>query len=236
MTDMRLKAFAIILSMLSCAATWAQENIDQMVLHLKNGQEVWYSIDEVDSVTFVASGETHDMVDLGLSVFWATCNLGAAAPEATGYFYAWGEVRPKRTYTEANHTHYSNDQYEYIGVNICGTKYDAARKTWGGQWRLPTRGELRELRERCMWTQETLNGVSGYRVTATNGNSIFLPAAGYKTDDTVQEAGTGGFYWSGSLDTSMTSAAYNINFRGYDAEWSASRSYGFSVRPVIPSK
>ena len=65
-----------------------------------------------------------------------------------------------------------------------------------------------------------------------NGNSIFLPAAGYQDGTERKEVGTGGFYWSGSLNREMTSSAYNINFRGYDAEWTASRAYGFSVRAV----
>lgn len=226
--------FALLMGgrLLSCMA---QGEVDQMVLHLTSGQTVRYAIADVEMVTFGTSDDAR-AVDLGLSVAWASCNVGATVPEEPGGFYAWGETQPKSVYTEASYQHYVNDQYQYIGVNICGTTHDAATQAWGGAWRMPTRSELKELTTRCTWTPETLNGVSGYRVTAPNGNSIFLPAAGYKMDTVVQEQGTGGFYWTGSLDTHMTSSAYNINFRGYDAEWSASRTYGFCIRPVMNLK
>lgn len=178
------------------------------------------------------SVDEHEAVDLGLSVKWATCNVGANAPQDYGWLFAWGETTSKTSYTEANYKYYSQYQYEYIGTNICGSNYDVARKKWGGKWRLPTRSEVSELTSRCTWTAEEVEGVAGYRVTGPNGHSIFLPSAGYKTGDTRMEQGTGGYYWTGSLDRQTPSAAYNLNFRGYDDEWSASRAYGFSVRPV----
>ena len=76
----------------------------------------------------------HEYVDLGLSVKWATCNVGASSPEDTGYDFAWGETKPKATYTESNSVTYGNSS---IG-NIAGdARYDAARANWGGSWRLP---------------------------------------------------------------------------------------------------
>lgn len=207
---------------------------DSMVIHFASGNHQWFPVSKVDSVSFasVDESELHEAVDLGLSVLWATCNVGGSRPEDLGGRFAWGETEEKRSFYETNYIFFQNEQYEYIGTNICGTKYDVARQRWGGQWRMPTRSELAELTSRCTWTAETLNGVRGYRVTATNGNSIFLPAAGYQNGAVPSEVGEGGFYWSGSLNREMISAAYNLNFRGYDAEWSANRAYGFSIRAV----
>ena len=255
------KALSFILLVFSCVALSAQGTPNAIVVHQTNGKVTPFAIANIKSVTFPnnvmvvrhqtnntrqfpfadvewiefankTAAELREAVDLGLSVMWATCNVGATTPEGYGNWYAWGETSTKSKYAEQNYAYYTNGQYQYIGVNICGTKYDAARAVWGNDWRLPTRSEIRELTTKCTWTSETLNGVKGYRVTATNGNSIFLPAAGYKDGTTHKEAGTGGFYWSGSLDRTMTTAAYNLNFRGYDADWSASRAYGFSVRAV----
>lgn len=204
-----------------------------MHIHLKKAM-LQYEQENVDSVTVAKVPETelYEAVDLGLTVRWAAFNIGATQPEQYGDLFAWGETTTKDDYAETAYTYFQDEQYEYIGVNICGTKYDAARQAWGGQWRLPTRSEIADLTSKCTWEAETLNGVNGYRVTGTNGNSIFLPAAGYQDGTERKEVGTGGFYWSGSLNRSMTSSAYNINFRGYDAEWTASRAYGFSVRAV----
>lgn len=205
-----------------------------LLIHLKSGNKQWCPIATIASITFAEGdvSEYHEAVDMGLSVCWATCNVGASHPEDFGGRFAWGETVEKRSYTEENYTFFKNEEYEYIGVNICGTKYDVARRRWGGEWRLPTRSELAELTTRCTWTPETLNGVNGYRVTAQNGNSIFLPSAGLQNGAVPTEVGTGGYYWSGIVNRSMLSAAYNLNFRGYDAEWTASRAYGFSIRAV----
>ena len=193
-----------------------------------------FPLSTIEWIDFATVPETalFEAVDLGLTVKWAAFNIGAKAPEELGDLFAWGETTKKDNYSEASYTYYSVTGYEHIGVNICGTKYDAARQAWGGLWRLPTRSEIADLTQKCTWTSEILNGVKGYRVTGPSGNSIFLPAAGYQDGTERKEVGTGGFYWSGNLNRSMTSAAYNLNFRGYDAEWSANRAYGFSVRAV----
>jgi hypothetical protein len=201
-----------------------------LIVHPKKGGEQAFAKSDMQWVSF--SEDTHEAVDLGLSVKWASCNVGGNAPQDYGNYYSWGETSTKSDYSENRYSYYSKGQYQYIGTNICGTRYDVARQLWGGNWRLPTRAEVKELATLCTWKAEELEGVAGYRVTAPNGRSIFLPSAGYQSEKTNQEQGTGGFYWTGTLDTAMPSAAYNINFRGYDAEWSASRAYGFSVRPV----
>ena len=201
-----------------------------IVIHPKTGGE--QSFAKADLQWIIFTEDTHTAVDLGLSVKWATCNLGGDAPQDYGLLYSWGETSTKSDYSEGHYKYYSQGQYQYIGTNICGTGYDIAHQSWGGNWRLPTRSEMKDLTTLCTWKPEELEGVTGYRVTGPNGNSIFLPSAGYK--DGTERKGTGveGFYWTGSLNRDMPSSAYNINFRGYDAEWSASRAYGFSVRPV----
>ena len=209
-------------------------NKDTLILHYAEGNLWRFAAEKVDSISFGTEEKTniHESIDLGLSVLWAMTNVGSTAPEGLGGRFAWGETEEKRSFYETNYRFYENEQYTYIGVNICGTKYDVARLRWGDTWRMPTRSEIRELTTRCKWTAETRNSIAGYRVTGPNGNHIFLPAAGYQNGSAPSEVGEGGFYWSGSLDRSMPSAAYNLNFRGYDAEWTANRSYGFSIRPV----
>lgn len=205
-------------------------NEGYLTVHPKVGGQQSFAKADVQWVSF--SADDHEAVDLGLSVKWATCNVGAKTPQDYGRLYAWGELATKSDYSESNYKYYSQYQYDYIGTNICGTRYDVARLLWGGKWRMPTRSEVSELTSRCTWTADEVEGVAGYRVTGPNGNSIFLPSAGYKTGTTRMEQGSGGYYWTGSLDRQTPSAAYNLNFRGYDDEWSACRAYGFSVRPV----
>ena len=251
-----LRRLFILIMVFSWTAITAQETPNMMVVHQSNSEVQYLYLQDIDCIDlphsfsvhfksgstqqipfesiafFEFSSDPHEAIDLGLSVKWATCNIGASLPEEYGGLFSWGETIEKDDYSEDSYAFFSNEQYDYIGVNICGTKYDVARTQWGGLWRLPTRSEIQELTSRCTWTAETLNDVQGYRVTGPNGNSIFLPSAGYQNGGSRTETGTGGFYWSGTLDRDMPSAAYNINFRGYDAEWSASRAYGFSVRAV----
>ena len=112
---------------------------------------------------------------------------------------------------------------------------DAATVNWGGLWRMPTVAEMIELREKCTWNWTTQNGVEGYKVVGPNGNSIFLPAAGYMGYSSLGDVGSYGSYWSSSLGTSNPYYACSVYFnsryvsRDYD-----SRYYGHSVRPVCP--
>ena len=110
---------------------------------------------------------------------------------------------------------------------------DVARASWGGSWRMPTIDELSELSSKCTWTWTSQNGKNGYKVTGPNGNSIFLPAAGYRDGESLYDAGSYGGYWSSSLDTSYAYTARRLDFysscHGTDG---ISRFYGRSVRPV----
>ncbi len=173
----------------------------------------------------------HEYVDLGLSVKWATCNVGAVKPEEYGDYFAWGETEPKEEYTEENSVTYGDAS---IG-NIAGdSRYDAARANWGSSWRLPTIDEMKELLENCKHKWEKQNGVEGRLFTSKkNGKSIFLPAAGYRYGSSLGHAGEGGYYWSATpYESDSYRAYYLIFFSGY-AYWSwIDRNYGFSVRPV----
>ena len=174
-------------------------------------------------------------VDLGLSVKWANHNVGAAAPEEYGNYYAWGETRIKLEYYWEDYKYYnsSTDDFDNIGSNISGTSYDVAHVRWGGGWRMPTLNEIKELINKCSWQWTTVNGVNGYKVTGPNGNSIFLPAAGYRLGTELYYRGSNGIYWSGTLYENISYYAYFLNFGSGNRYWDYnSRGYGFSVRPV----
>ena len=177
----------------------------------------------------------HAYVDLGLSVKWATCNVGASSPSDYGNYYAWGETTTKSTYTDDNSKTYGNSSYNRdIGGNA---SLDAARANWGGTRRLPTEAEFQELIDNCTWTWTTQGGHNGYKVTSKKkgyeGRSIFLPAAGWRYGSSLNFAGEGGYYWSSSPDGSDSEFARYLNFSSsrHDTYWGR-RSYGRSVRPV----
>ena len=175
------------------------------------------------------SSGVHEYVDLGLSVKWATCNVGASKPEDYGDYFAWGETKPKKSYSSSNYSYTSNPTNLPLSA-------DAARANWGGSWRMPTKAEQDELREQCTWTWTTQKGVKGYRVTSKkNGKSIFLPAAGSRYVSSLLNAGNYGYYWLSSLSTSNTSDAYCLYFDSSYVDWYFyDRYYGRSVRPVCP--
>ena len=182
-------------------------------------------------------GDTGLVVDLGLSVKWATCNLGADSPEQVGDYYAWGETAVKNEYTETNYFDANYSVFRLSGEKkISGTGWDAACVKLGEDWRMPTAEEIHELVNSCTWTEETVNGVYGMRGTASNGNSIFLPVTGMFAGNSVQSASQG-CYWSGELyaDGARSSkyAAMLTFFKG--GEIHASNYYrfeGMAIRPV----
>ena len=173
----------------------------------------------------------HEYVDLGLSVKWATCNVGASSPEDYGNYYAWGETKTKTRYTESNSKTYGKSINDIKG----NSQYDAARANWGGTWRLPTKAELAELKENCTWQWTTQNGVKGYKVTSkVNSNYIFLPAAGIRDGSSLYYAGSNGYYWSSMPNDDDGFYAYGLYFHSsYHYMDYDSRNYGRSVRPVV---
>ena len=175
----------------------------------------------------------HDWVDLGLpsGLKWATCNVGASSPSDYGDHYAWGEISTKSSYDENNSTTYEKK----IGDIAGNPTYDVARAEWRGSWRLPTRADFQELLSNCTWEWTTHDGHEGYKVTSKkNGNSIFLPAAGWRFGTSSHYQGSCGYYWSATLDESDTYNSRTLYFyedlRG--THWST-RSLGHSVRPVF---
>ena len=171
----------------------------------------------------------YEYVDLGLSVKWATCNIGADSPEDYGNYYAWGETETKDTYTSSNSVTYGVEMDDFSG----DAEYDAATANWGSPWRIPTEAEIKELQSSCTWTWTTMNDVNGYEVTGTNGNSIFLPAAGYRSSSSLSYAGSYGHYWSSTPSPSSTDYAYFLSLEDSSVGGGLFTRYrGRSVRPV----
>ena len=189
----------------------------------------------------------YEYVDLGLpsGLKWAAYNVGASSPEEYGGYYAWGETEEKEdysweTYKWCNGSYDTMTKYctrsEYGTVdnkNVLDPEDDVAHVKWGGDWRMPTTSEQHELIYNCSWKWTALNGVGGYTVTGPNGNSIFLPAAGYRGGTDVNDGGFYGSYWSGWID-SFNDYACSLYFYDYCySDWGiSSRCYGHSVRPV----
>lgn len=183
----------------------------------------------------------HEAVDLGLSVKWATCNLGSETPEGSGNCYAWGETKVKdncswSTYDWCNGandklTKYCiNSDYGTVdNVVTLSSSDDAATAAWGKKWRMPTQSEIKELVEECVWTWL----YNGYNITGPNGKTIFLPMTGYRDGASINGRGSNGSYWSSSLDASNNDCAYYIDFHSDGKkDKSANRYLGCAIRPV----
>ena len=187
--------------------------------------------DDDDSSDDTVSGKIsgHYYVDLGLSVKWATCNIGADSPEDYGNYYAWGETEIKDEYTESNSVTWDVEMDDISG----NAEYDAATANWGSKWRMPTSAEIEELVDDCTWEWTTLNDVNGYLVTGSNGNSIFLPAAGWCDGTSLNGLGERGNYWSSTPEESNIQHACGLRFSSsYHYSNVYTRDYGRTVRPV----
>ena len=192
------------------------------------GEVVKHIFPELPYVSGTLNG--HAYVDLGLSVKWATCNVGADTPSDYGDYYAWGETMTKEEYNEDNSDTYGMNLKD-IGGNVA---LDAARANWGGTWRLPTEAECQELIDNCTWIWTSQGGTGGYKVTSEkNGNSIFLPAAGWRDGSSLTNASEDGSYWSSSPGGRDSDDARNLYFYSSSLNtYGYYRYNGFSVRPV----
>jgi hypothetical protein len=200
----------------------------------------------------INDGTYHAYVDLGLpsGLLWATCNVGADSPEDYGDYFAWGETQPKSDYSWSTYqycmgsyntlTKYcSNASYGYNGFTDDLTTLlpedDAATANWGSDWRMPTKEEWQELYNNTTHTWTTQNGVNGRLFTASNGNSLFLPAAGFRSNGGEGDLGSRGKYWSSSLNLEYQ-YSYDAKCFSYSSGSfglpGALRDDGFSVRPV----
>ncbi len=195
--------------------------------------------------------EDHEWVDLGLpsGTLWATCNVGANAPEEYGDYFAWGETEPKQTYEWSNYKW--GDPYaqgrlsKYVTKREYGTidyktdletEDDAASVNWGPKWCMPSLEQQEELAEKCTWEWTSMNGVNGYLVTGPNGNRLFLPAPGYYDGSSFYDEGSFGEYWSRTLRMDLALEAHILHlYGGYYGSVSffeMTREKGLSVRAV----
>lgn len=228
-----------------------------------HGVMIRQSSSEIKRNTILNMPEVHyapNAMDLGLSVYWATCNVGADTPEGFGDYFAWGETE---TYYKAGHAYdnpctdwkdgkssgYGWDSYsltsdggstftKYNGTDnkhVLEAKDDVASAKWGAVWRMPTMNELSELCYRCGWEWTTKNGVPGYNVVSYAAGSdaaIFLPAAGSRVDADLKEVFQNGFYLSSSLFNTNSAYCLDINENNFSASGRCYRAGGLSVRPV----
>lgn len=210
-----------------------------------------FTLSAIASLLCIPINAQHAYVDLGLSVKWATCNIGATQPWERGEFFSWGETENKRInnwdtykYSEGAHalTKYcSNPDYAWHGlvdsVSVLDLEDDVAHIKWGGTWRIPTKEQIDELLENCDWTWTTLNEVNGYRVTGKKpgytDRSIFLPVTGEYNDGKVFDYRLHGYYWSRNCGTVTSETAYTLEVytKGFSAEIQ-SRCKSLAVRPV----
>ena len=207
-----------------------------------------------DEVTFTNESQ-HEYVDLGLSVKWAICNVGASKPEEYGDYYAWGETEPKEFYFWDTYkfcdgsyktlTKYTDSECGKDGFSdnksVLDPEDDVAHVKWGGNWRIPTKDELEELRTQCTWTSSTLNGVKGYTVTSKvdgyTDRSIFMPATGMRIRQWTLSTDTIGRFWGNSIeiDDDSNEAVYlDFSFSRGPGRFSIVRCFGQCVRPVCP--
>ena len=202
-----------------------------------------------------------EAVDLGLEMtredgttyklYWAKSNLSenglCANPEDNGDYYAWGETALKEEYSWPTYQfgissigpfskyNTSNLYGPVDNKTVLDPEDDVAYVTLGRKWRMPTDAEWTALREHCDWkwtSDYNGTGVGGDIITASNGNSIFLPAAGFRIDKDLRDAGSHGFYWSSSLDTDYPYGAWSVYYSDGVRRERFHRRYGHSVRPV----
>ena len=190
-------------------------------------------------------------VDLGLSVKWASLNVGASSPEEEGMYFAWGETETKETFTWSTYslcygTNNSITKYNVRpatgivdGKTVLESEDDVASVRLGNEFRLPTREEIEELADsdNCTWTWTEMNGVNGYKVISKvegfEGNWIFLPAAGYRTGGKTDKKGVLGYYWTSSVNVDQPKYSYRLGFGEHDIYWyNSERCLGLTVRPV----
>lgn len=179
-------------------------------------------------------GRVADAVDLGLSVKWASWNVGASKIAEYGGLYGAGD--PTGLLTSKNYS----DYYWVSGANICGTEYDLAHVKWGGTWRLPTIEELKELKENCTWTYDVIkDGVKGSIATGPNGKELFFPYAGNRRGSSKSGYEKWASVWSGEVGYAGTTS-YSHGYKDLDINLSSGtirldgcECYdGQSIRPV----
>lgn len=199
---------------------------------------------------FVANGQScpdnnhPHAIDLGLpsGTKWACCNVGAATPEDSGDYYAWGETEKKEIYDWTTYVHCdgSMETCHDLGSDIAGTEYDVAHVQWGASWVMPSQDQFKELCNNCSYTWTIMNGVSGNLFTGPSGSTIFLPEADFwrrhdEPDEETDELPSAGYYWASMQRVSNSSHASSLLFSSGHTYWDSYnyRCLGLTVRPVI---
>ena len=204
------------------------------VTDTKSGQVVTLPLtvtEKGNQVTLCPDDNHPHIIDLGVAGKWACCNVGATKPEECGGYFAWGETKEKNYY---DYTTYSLYNVINDNADISGTVYDAATANWGTPWIMPSLKQVMKLVDNCTEEWVQVNGVNGTKFTGSNGNSIFLPAAGVQMEETLQEENEMGYYWS---STNHKFLPYGLEFDDYGLEGFLSghmeAECGLSVRPMV---
>ena len=174
------------------------------------------------------------VIDMGEAGKWACCNVGASAPWEYGGYYAWGDTEEKSVY-DWDHYKFYYSLFNTIGNNFSGSANDVAHVKWGGNWCMPRHSQTKLLITKCISQWTTLNGINGILLTATNGGTIFLPAAGKRKNKDKSFVGEKGYYWSCTWwEEDSESYAYYIYFTSDATSYlnHTNRCDGHSVRPV----
>ena len=224
--------------------------VDGVVTGLKTGRTtILARTGPFEASCAVTVGVLTEAVDLGLGVQWANKNLGACTPTEYGDYFAWGETQVKDTYTDASYQWKKDGKLtRYCALAATDLWYgnttpdewvvldaedDAARVYLGDGWRMPTREEQEALKKECKVSKEELDGVAGFRVTGPNGNSIFIPASGRKSEKGLEFDGKYAYLWSSSLYTTVSTSAHSYNLlAGMAICGFSDRAIGLPVRPV----
>ena len=241
-----MKQFRIILLTAACLFVGMQLSAQGVKIVKKGGLAVDYNYSKIERIEVKYDEARADTaVDLGLpsGLKWAKFNIGANAPEEHGGYFAWGETTEKNVYSWGWYLCKESEcgtwadpfikNYQSAGTYILGPAYDAAHIQWGGRWRMPTEDDFKELKENCSCEKTTVNGVSGYRYTGWNGNSIFLPDGQIKNGPNLTSDLFKCAYWTSfcmyySISTAQQASAFapNGNLSKID------RAYGLAIRPV----
>lgn len=230
-----MKKIYLSIAIAAFAASMSAQTVN---VHFKNGQTIVFPSGNVEYVDFsekapdptISAGA---VVDLGLSVYWCSCNVGAEAPDEYGGYFAWGETKDKTSFRQDNYAFYDSNRAQYIdiGNNIGGTEYDAATVNLGSDWRMPTTEEVKELIDNCTWEKAQINNKNGYKITGSNGNSIFLPGSGFYNIGVLIYQNDGFGYWTSDSFNDRNADAF---VKGTAEPYfpSLEKWYGCVIRPV----
>lgn len=239
-----MKHLRVILTTAACLLACAQLSAQGVKIVKKGGLAVDYSHSKIERIEVKYDESRADTaVDLGLpsGLKWAKFNVGATVPEEHGGYFAWGETQEKNVYSwgwymcKQDVCGTTSDpiikNYSSLKTYILPASYDVARQQWGEGWRMPTQDDFKELKENCTSEKTTVNGVSGYRYTGWNGNSVFLPDGKIKNGTNL--ISTMATYWNSSSTPLSKSQCQEADcFDPSGSIWRDNRAYGLAVRPV----